>query len=118
MIRKFYDRNLVEGGYIDDANPMDNSNKKTTTLVGFPEDTLYGEWKATSHPKVRYRTLTYNCPIDLYGRVTDYEFQVFKKPFWFGIVRPPHWEGVVIVNDYGIGLAFCKSIVDKKKTNG
>ena len=43
--------------------------------------------------------------------VTDYEFEIFKKPWFLGFLRSKRWEWAVTTNGYSEGISFCKYLL-------
>lgn len=82
---------------------------KTTVLIEYEETS---EWQNGIEEKVRYRKLAHQN-IDR-SNVNDYEFQILKKPYFFGLVGKHRWETSVITNNVKIGYDYSCSQVKKK----
>ncbi len=84
---------------------------KRMTFVGY-ENAEYGEWKYLNSIMIRYREVTYDCPVD--GRTTDFQFQIFKKPFFFGFLRKSRWEDTIKTNSFDLGIDFSYNYLGDK----
>lgn len=64
-------------------------------------------------PRIVWRIERYSDPIDG-GEFEDYHFKIYKRPFWFGFMRPKRWEFACQTNDFKRGLSFCKYLLGDK----
>jgi len=58
---------------------------------------------------VRFRKVQYEDEIS--GVVQDYEFQVFKRPYFFGSLGKKRWSTSIISRSFRLGVNFSLSLV-------
>jgi hypothetical protein len=68
-------------------------------------DILYGQ-PVYIHPLVRWCYATYLKSGDEDSTVTDYSFEVYRRPFLWGRLGRKKWEGSIRCNDFEIGRDF------------
>jgi hypothetical protein len=67
-----------------------------------------GEWQYQGE-KIRFRSFSY---YDWDGEyLTDYEFEIFKKPYFFGLLGKRRWLWAISTNSISMGLGFSKHLV-------
>ena len=60
-------------------------------------------------PYIRNRRIIYT---DFEGDFSeDIEFQVFKKPYFFGLLGKKKWQPSIVTNNYNRGLNFSESLL-------
>lgn len=69
----------------------------------------YTEYKKVED-QVRVRQVTYTCP-QWGDEITDYCFEVFKRPYFWGTIGKKRWEEIIQTNSFSMGLSFCKSLL-------
>ena len=71
--------------------------------------TKEGNW-IEPRDNVRYKLVEY---FDFGGnKVQEYHFEIFKRPYFFGLIGKKRWEWVVTTNEYKEGLSFVKYILN------
>lgn len=60
-------------------------------------------------PRIRYSAFTYECPFD--GWRTDLKFEIFKRPYLWGLLGRKRWETSIITNSFKIGHGFSASLL-------
>jgi len=64
------------------------------------------ETKTTRHEKIRYIVVECECPI--FGGITDeYRFEVFKRPYFFGLLGRKKWDFAIMSENFNLGFSFC-----------
>ncbi|MXN90169.1 hypothetical protein GR160_02935 [Flavobacterium sp. Sd200] len=43
------------------------------------------------------------------GWVEEYRFEIYQRPYFFGLLGKKRWEFVIQTNDFNLGYSFCKS---------
>lgn len=77
---------------------------------------IYGEYiypgygTIAANSTLRYRTIKYYDSNDA-EFYADFCVEVFKKPWFFGIIRKKHWQEVVQTSSLQYGLSFANSIL-------
>ena len=71
-----------------------------------------GWFYSKKQPLVRFKFVTDEDPI--WGGIeTDFYFEVFKRPYLFGLVGRKRWEYIVRTNGWTEGMSFCSYILRK-----
>jgi hypothetical protein len=79
---------------------MDNKNTSEEIIWSYPI------------AKVRFRKVKFT---DYDGEViNEYEFQVFKRPYFWGTIGSKKWEDSIATNSYYMGLDFSCHLVKPK----
>ncbi len=67
-----------------------------------------------NEPEIRYRMVTY---VDqTFGdECTDFEFQIFKKPYLWGLLGKKKWDMSIQTNSFSMGLSFSKHLLGNNK---
>ena len=76
------------------------------------EDFKYGEYEQVSD-LIRVRTVEYDDP-EWGDECLDYCFEVFKRPFFWGLIGKKRWEESMQTNSYSMGLSFSKYLLGIK----
>jgi hypothetical protein len=64
-----------------------------------------GNWQQHGE-KIRYREVQF---YDWDGELChEFEFNVFKRPYFFGLIGKKRWIWSITANDFGVGLGFTK----------
>jgi len=71
----------------------------------------YTEYKNIKD-NIRVREVTYDCP-DWGDEITDYCFEVFKRPYFWGLIGKKKWEDVIQTNSFSMGLSFSESLINR-----
>jgi len=83
---------------------------------GIADVSKYGEWKkGVDEKRIRFRTVEYVDP-DFHDECLDYQFEVFKRPYFFGWVGDRKWIGVIQTNDIAMGYNFCEHMLGLPET--
>lgn len=65
---------------------------------------------ATSNPNVRYKVVEDFDPI-FGGMTDDFQFEILKRPYFFGLIGYKKWEISIITNCYTTGLSFSEYLL-------
>lgn len=68
-----------------------------------------GDWYSHEE-KIRSRTVEYKDP-EWGDKCLDYEFQVFKRPYLWGLVGHKKWIWSITTNNTDMGFGFSKSLL-------
>jgi len=67
------------------------------------------KWVFTQEKKIRYRNVEY---LDWDGIICyDIEFQIFKRPYFWGLIGHKKWLWSITTNDMQMGLEFSLSLI-------
>ncbi len=64
----------------------------------------YTQWQYCSDARIRCKKVTYKDEID--GEVTDWCFEIFKRPFFWGLIGKKRWEMSMQTNSFRMGHDF------------
>lgn len=67
-----------------------------------------GKW-INAEEKIRARKVEYTDPE--VGKCIEAEFQVFKRPYFFGLIGKKRWETSIITNDEQMGMSFSRYLI-------
>jgi len=67
-----------------------------------------GIWEYTLRKNIRYRKVMYIWDGE---EINDIEFQVFKRPYIWGLIGKKKWEWTITTNDLDIGIGFSLSLI-------
>ncbi|MCT3917512.1 hypothetical protein HZQ04_15735 [Elizabethkingia anophelis] len=62
-----------------------------------------GYYYSSTNPKIRFKIIEYHEFEDVYK---DYRFEIFKRPFLWGLLGRKKWEWTVRTNGFFEGLSF------------
>ena len=68
------------------------------------------EYTNTDYPNIRFKIVEDKDPI-FGGVYEDYHFEIFKRPYLFGLIGYKKWEWAVTTNGFTEGLSFCKYLL-------
>lgn len=72
----------------------------------------YSEYKNINE-NIRCRTCEYTCP-EWGDDLMDYCFEVFKRPYFWGLIGKKRWEESMQTNSFEMGLSFSKYLLGEK----
>jgi len=75
-----------------------------------------GYYYSEQFPNIRFSLIEDEDPI-FGGFYTDLKFEVFKKPFFFGLIGKRKWEMSMQTNSFHHGLYFSKYLLEKIPLN-
>lgn len=73
-----------------------------------------GWFYSPTQQQVRFRFVTDEDPI-FGGVTTDFHFEIFKRPYFFGLIGKKKWDFIVQTNGWKEGMSFCSYILRKYK---
>ena len=86
--------------------------KVTNTDYDFIEKNKDGWFYSNNHPRVRFKFIREDDPI-FGGTTNDFFFEIFKRPYFFGLLGKKKWEFIVQTNGWMEGMSFCNYILRK-----
>lgn len=69
----------------------------------------YGDWQMFG-TNIRFRRVTYLDEM-MGGVLTDYQFQTYGAPYFFGLLRRKKWEYQITTNALELGIEWCKHLL-------
>ena len=68
-----------------------------------------GDW-FNHKENIRSRTVEYTDP-QWGDKCLDYQFQIFKRPYFWGLIGKKKWIWSITTNDVKIGAGFSKTLI-------
>jgi hypothetical protein len=65
------------------------------------------------HPLIRWRWSHYADPYDG-GQCTDYEIEVFRRPYFWGRVGAKRWEPLIAANSFKVAFGFAQDYMKRE----
>lgn len=64
----------------------------------------------TENPLIRYKIVEETEDGKIYY---DFRFEVFKRPYFFGLLGKKRWEWTIQSSDFATGKSFCEYLLNK-----
>lgn len=88
---------------------------KNTLIIEYDfKQKIDGYYYSEKRPNIRFYFTEDEDPI--FGGVTaDFVFEIFKRPYFFGMIGKKKWEFICQTNGWKEGISFCSYLLLKYK---